>query len=38
MQFDFGDASHELSYIDIKATFQDIAFVEFQRASSLHLF
>lgn len=33
MSVDFGDANHELSYVDIKATFENIAYVEFQKAS-----
>ncbi len=31
MGFDFGDASHDLSYTDIKAAFPQFGFVEFQK-------
>ena len=31
LRFDFGDATHDLSYEDIKAAFRPVAFVEFQK-------
>lgn len=34
MRFDFVDANHELAYTDIRDTFQDIAYVEFQKANT----
>ncbi|BDA41164.1 Lupus La protein homolog [Coccomyxa sp. Obi] len=34
MGFDFGDASHDLSYPDIKAAFPQFGFVEFQKGGS----
>lgn len=33
MGFDFGDASHDLSYTDIKAAFPQFGFVEFQKVT-----
>lgn len=33
LRFDFGEATHDLSYEDIKATFRPVAFVEFQKVS-----
>ena len=33
MGFNFGDASHDLSYTDIKATFPQFGFVEFQKVN-----
>ena len=31
LRFGFGDATHDLSYEDIKAAFRPVAFVEFQK-------
>lgn len=31
LRFDFGDATHDLSYEDIKGAFRPVAFVEFQK-------